>query len=95
MQQILSDKKNFSLFLNTTKSVDYLDVFVNSFKSLFQVHRHNRVETAQQYIRGLFCLEKGKANMERMEEEIPGSEYRAYQHFIRKCYPKWVLILLI
>ena len=87
MQQILSDKKNFSLFLNTTKSVDYLDVFVNSFKSLFQVHRHNRVETAQQYIRGLFCLEKGKANMERMEEEIPDSEYRAYQLFISNS--KW------
>lgn len=87
MQQILSDKKNFSLFLNATKSVDYLDVFVNSFKSLFQVHRHNRVKTAHQYIKGLFRLEKGKANMERMEEEIPDSEYRAYQQFISNS--KW------
>jgi SRSO17 transposase len=26
--------------------------------------------------------ERGKANMERMEEEIDDSEYRAYQHFI-------------
>jgi len=27
-------------------------------------------------------LAKGHANMERMEEEIPDSEYRAYQHFL-------------
>ena len=33
-------------------------------------------------MKGLITLEKGKANMERMEEEIPNSEYRAYQHFI-------------
>ena len=31
---------------------------------------------------GLLKLEKGKANMERMEEEIPDSEYRIYQHFL-------------
>ena len=29
-------------------------------------------------MKGLITLEKGKANMERMEEEIPNSEYRAY-----------------
>jgi SRSO17 transposase len=45
------------------------------------------LETAHQYIKGLFCLEKGKANMERMEEEIPDSEYRAYQHFLTNS--KW------
>ena len=32
-------------------------------------------------------LEKGKANLERMEEEIPDGEYRAYQHFITNS--KW------
>jgi hypothetical protein len=31
---------------------------------------------------GLLRLEKGKANMERMEEEVPDSEYRMYQHFL-------------
>jgi SRSO17 transposase len=31
---------------------------------------------------GLISCERGKANMERMEEEVEGSEYRAYQHFI-------------
>jgi len=35
-----------------------------------------------QYIKGLLVCERGKANMERMEEEVPDSEYRAYQQFI-------------
>jgi len=35
-----------------------------------------------QYIKGLLVCERGKANMERMEEEVPESEYRAYQQFI-------------
>ena len=40
------------------------------------------IQRALQYIQGLLKLEKGKANMERMEEEIPESEYRTYQQFI-------------
>ena len=87
MKQIQSDKKNFSLFVKTSKSVNYLNDFINTYRWLFQVHRHNRLETAHQYLKGLLCLPKGKANMERMEEEIPGSEYRAYQHFITNS--KW------
>ncbi|MCK5279338.1 MAG: hypothetical protein KAK04_12380, partial [Cyclobacteriaceae bacterium] len=55
--------------------------FIYSYELLFQVAKHNRTETALQYIQGLLSLEKGKANMERMpacrtdrEEEIPESE---------------------
>jgi SRSO17 transposase len=82
-----SDKKTFQNFLSNGKSTDCIDVFVASFKSLFQVARHNQTLRALQYIQGLLTLEKGKANMERMEEEIPKSEYRAYQHFITDS--KW------
>lgn len=82
MRKIQSDKKNFPNFLNHCKSGSYLEYFVNAFGYLFQVARHNQVKTAHQYIKGLLSLEKGKANMERMEEEIPDSEYRVYQHFL-------------
>lgn len=77
-----SDKKTFQKFANYCISADYLASFVNAFNFLFQVARHNQTTKALQYIQGLLTLEKGKANMERMEEEIPDSEYRAYQHFI-------------
>jgi len=77
-----SDKKTFQNFLIYCKTGSCLRNFVNSFNLLFQVARHNQTKTALQYIQGLLTLEKGKANMERMEEEIPDSEYRAYQHFL-------------
>jgi SRSO17 transposase len=51
------------------------------------VHRRDNSATAIKYIKGLLSCEKGQANMERMEEEIHGSEYRAYQHFIANS--KW------
>lgn len=35
-----------------------------------------------QYLSGLFCAERGKRNMERMVEEVKGSEYESLQHFI-------------
>lgn len=86
-----SDKKKFEKGIKYCKSVvcdkSSLDDFINSYKLLFQLAKHNRTETALQYIQGLLSLEKGKANMERMEEEIPDSEYRAYQHFI--THSKW------
>jgi len=37
----------------------------------------------------LFFCEKGQANMERMEEEVSNSEYRAYQHFISNSSWNW------
>ena len=82
MRKIQSDKKKFVTILKYCKSASCADRFINTFKPLFQVAQHNRVEVAKQYIKGLLRLEKGKANMERMEEEIPDSDYRAYQHFI-------------
>jgi len=87
MRKIQSDKKNFQNFLKHCETGSYINDFVNSYNSLFQVARHNQTTTALQYLQGLLRLEKGKANMERMEEEIPGSEYRAYQHFITNS--KW------
>lgn len=53
---------------------------------MFQLARHKQIPRALQYIQGIQTLEKGKANMERMEE-VPESEYRAYQHFISES--KW------
>ena len=82
MQKIQSDKKICPNFTKYYQSDRYLNNFVNAFQSLFQVARHNQTVTALQYLQGLLRLEKGKANMERMEEEIPDSEYRAYQHFL-------------
>lgn len=82
-----SDKKTFQKSSKYCKSASCLDFFVTTFGTLFQVARHNQTPKALQYIKGLLKLEKGKANMERMEEEIPDSEYRAYQHFITSS--KW------
>jgi len=91
MREIQSDKKIFEKIVKSCKAGIYdnasLDNFIYSFESLFQVAQHNRTGTALQYIQGLLKLEKGKANMERMEEEIPNSEYRTYQHFI--THSKW------
>lgn len=82
-----SDKKTFLNFVINSKTGSCVSNFVESFKLFFQVARHNQTPRALQYIQGLLTLEKGKANMERMEEEIPESEYRAYQHFITDS--KW------
>ncbi|MCP4457642.1 MAG: hypothetical protein GY816_06395 [Cytophagales bacterium] len=77
-----SDKKIFQNLSKHCKSSSCLRDFVNSFKLLYQVARHNQTPRALQYIQGLLTLEKGKANMERMEEEVPDGEYRANQHFL-------------
>jgi len=80
--KIQSDKKNFQNLLIHCNTGSWLNHFVYNFECLFQVARHNQTKTALQYIQGLLSLVKGKANMERMQEEIPDSEYRAYQHFL-------------
>jgi len=91
MRKIQSDKKNFKKSIKGCKAGSYDNTsfgnFIYAFKLLFQVARHNQTQRALQYIQGLLKLEKGKANMERMEEEIPESEYRAYQQFI--THSKW------
>jgi SRSO17 transposase len=82
-----SDKKTFQNLSKHCESASCISSFVDTFNLLFQVARHNQTQRALQYIQGLLTLEKGKANMERMEEEIPDSEYRAYQHFL--THSKW------
>ena len=48
----------------------------------FQVGRKTQKDKAHQYVKGLFCAERGKRNMERMVEEVNGSDYESLQHFI-------------
>jgi SRSO17 transposase len=82
MDQVQSDKKNF-VFSGCKRHIKsaLLD-YVNGYSIYFRAYRHNNTQTALQYLEGLLSCERGKANMERMEEEVEGSEYRAYQHFI-------------
>lgn len=75
-------QKKISQKLIPTLSASYVRDFVYCFESGFQAHTHNRTEVALHYFLGLLKMEKGQGNMERMEEEIPESEYRAYQHFL-------------
>ena len=77
-----SVKKTFVNSLKFRVSADYLVVYINKFGQYFKLHRFDNTETAKNYVLGLLRCAKGEANMERMEEEIPESEYRAYQHFI-------------
>lgn len=77
-----SEKKFFSFPGNGRISIDYIKTFVEKFRKYFRAHRFDNTETAVKYILGLLKCPKGEANMERMEEEIDQSEYRAYQQFI-------------
>ena len=81
MSQSLSDKKNYHL-LNIRLSIDYIDCSVSFFTSHFKAHNFDRTPTATNYLKGLLICPKGEANMERMEEYVSNSEYRAYQQFI-------------
>ena len=82
MSQTRSEKKIFEISGNITLSIDYIKEFVSDFKGYFRAHRFDNSPTAFNYLKGLFICEKGQGNMERMEEEVDNSEYRAYQHFI-------------
>jgi len=82
MAQDPSVKKNLSSSLGEAKADELLSSYVFSFKKLFQVYRYNRTTTALGYIKGLLKMEKGQGNMERMEEELPEADHRAYQHFL-------------
>ncbi len=75
-------KKNFNFPGYITLSVDYLREYVNEFSLFFKAHRFDNTGTAFNYVQGLMKCSKGEANMERMEEEIDNSVYRAYQQFI-------------
>jgi hypothetical protein len=75
-------KKIFQKSGCATFSTRCIKDFVSSFNSFFWSHHFNNSIIALQYIKGLLVCKRGKANMERMEEEVPESEYRAYQQFI-------------
>jgi SRSO17 transposase len=57
------------------------------YNNVFVVYRRDNSQTAKNYLGGLFGCEKGQANMERMVEEVEGSNYNAYHHFL--TYSKW------
>jgi SRSO17 transposase len=82
MKQIQSDKKNFAFSGGNHHANSTLRDYVYAYYDFFRAWTHNNTPTALNYIKGLICCENGKANMERMEEEIDDSEYHAYQHFI-------------
>lgn len=84
----IQSKKNFSQkSKNRSISESYIFDRIQDYKSVFRVYRRDNTPTAIKYVEGLFVCEKGHGNMERMEEEIPDSEYRLYQHFISNS--KW------
>jgi len=81
-------KKKFSQKSEITSfTSSYIDEYISGFKSVFTVHRRSNCQTAKDYVKGLLKCEKGHANMERIEEEIEESNYKAYHHFISNS--KW------
>jgi SRSO17 transposase len=87
MTQIQSKKKFFQKSDFRSLSISWADNRLTGYKDVFKVHRRDVSGTAKNYLEGLLVCEKGHANMERMEEEIQGAEYRMYQHFISNS--KW------
>lgn len=77
-----SVKKTFSKFINFRLSASCIVEYVDRFKNHFKAHKYDNTGTAKNYVLGLLTCSKGEANMERMEEQVPESEYRAYQQFI-------------
>jgi SRSO17 transposase len=55
---------------------------VFAYTKFFRVGQKTQQDKAQQYLEGIFCAERGKRNIERMVEEVSGSEYESLQHFI-------------
>lgn len=86
MAKLQSVKKNFN-FLNASISNRCIEEFVGAYKIWFWSYRFDNTPVAINYLKGLLSCPKGEANMERMEEQVENSEYRAYQHFISNS--KW------
>lgn len=82
MNNFQLDKKNCEKSGKSHVFKMLAELFVSKYASFFKVCRSDNTLTAIYYLKGLIVCEKGKANMERMEEEIPEAEYRTYQHFI-------------
>ncbi len=59
-----------------------MGVHVDEYDPYFEVGKKSQKQRAHQYINGLFCAERGKRNIERMVEEVSGSDYESLQHFI-------------
>jgi len=78
----MQSEKKICNFLPYSLSVDCVLNYVDKFHSHFIAHHYDNSGTAKNYVLGLLKCSKGEANMERMEEEIEKSEYRAYQQFI-------------
>ena len=55
---------------------------VSTYNTFFRAGQRTQQDNAQQYLQGIFCAERGKRNIERMVEEVSGSEYESLQHFI-------------
>jgi len=55
---------------------------ISEYHSFFRVGHKQQQQKAQYYLQGIFCAERGKRNIERMVEEVSGSEYESLQHFI-------------
>jgi SRSO17 transposase len=55
---------------------------VSTYNNFFRAGQKTQQDKAQQYLEGIFCAERGKRNIERMVEEVSGSEYESLQHFI-------------
>lgn len=87
MTEIQSEKKFFSKSKNFTLSSSYIDRQLIDYRDIFVVYRRDNYSTAKNYLGGLVICEKGQANMERMVEEVEGSNYKAYHHFISNS--KW------
>ena len=77
-----SVKKTFVNSLKSRLPIGYILDFIVKYRTYFKAHRYDNTETAKNYILGLITCAKGEGNMERMEEEIHGSEQKSYQHFI-------------
>ena len=77
-----SAKKTFDFRINVGISICYIKKEISRYSQYFRSHRFDNTDTARNYVLGLLKCPKGEGNMERMEEEISGSEYRATQQFI-------------
>ena len=79
--------KKICKFVSGSISSECIEEFVRTYKNRFLTYRFDNTPVAINYLKGLLCCPKGEANMERMEEQVANSEYRAYQHFISNS--KW------
>lgn len=79
--------KKICEFVNASISNICIEEYVSLYKTCFRAYRFDNTPVAINYLKGLLSCPKGEANMERMEEQVANSEYRAYQHFISNS--KW------